>query len=107
MHQPELSDYGLTQERYQELKRAFGGANTLLWLAVFLGMTLGFYLAIDDKVEGFGLKFGLLLMCALTGLLLMLFLSGLLKIVLTVIFKRIYPDFVAVQRYDLAHRDRR
>ena len=99
-----LADYGLSEARYQELKRAFGGAYSLLFLAVLLGMTAGFFLPIADKVNGLVLTLGLLLMCLLTAFLVMLFVSGVLRMLLTVVFKRLIPDYVKVMRYDHALR---
>lgn len=103
---PQFSDYGLTEERYLELKQAFSGAHSILFLLVLVGMTLGFYLPIADKVEGIALSIGLLAMCLLTGLLVMLFISGILRMLLAVVFKRLVGDYVNVMRYDAARNNR-
>jgi len=101
-----FSEFDLTESRYQELTRAFGGAYSILFLLVLLAMTFGFYLPIADKVESWLLSIGLFAMCLLTGFLVMLFVSGVLRMMLAVVFKRIVPDYVKVIRYDRARRVR-
>ncbi len=101
-----LSEFDLTENRYQELTRAFGGAYSILFLLVLLAMTFGFYLPIADKVESWLLSVGLFAMCLLTAFLVMLFVSGVLRMMLAIVFKRLVPDYVKVMRYDRARRAR-
>ncbi len=105
MGEPSLSDFGLTEGRYRELKAAFQGANTLAWLVVFVALAGGFIWLLHAKMESIWMMLGLVLLSVGSVWLLMLFLSGLIKILISIAFKRIYPDYVALMRYEVARRD--
>lgn len=103
-HQLQLSDYDLDEASYQALRSAFNGAASLTWLLVFIGISVGIVILLYPSMPGVVMRLGLLALALLTAFLSMLFVSGLLKMLVTIVFKRMVPAYANVMRYDLHQR---
>lgn len=102
---PDPTDYGLSPERAAELASAFRGANTLAWLLVFIGVNVLFLVTLSAHLTSLGRWLGMGALSLTSALLVMFFVSGVVKLLLTLLFKRLVPEYAAVLRYERALRD--
>lgn len=103
-HPPLPESFGLTEARYQELTAAYRGAQSLVWLALFMGFTLVIVVSVAPNLESWGMILGLVALALVTSFLLMLFFSGLVRVVATWWLRWLHADFRDLQRYERARR---
>ena len=76
----------LGESRLRELESAFRGANSLVFLIVFLVFTILPIVWLADKMTGWVQMAGLVLLSVFTAFVLMLFVSGIIKLILKQVF---------------------
>jgi uncharacterized RDD family membrane protein YckC len=88
-----VSENNFTRERRAELESAFRGANSLLFLLVFLVFTFLPVVWLYSKMTGWMQVSGLVLLSLFTAFILMLFVSGILKLLLRRLFMMVSPEY--------------
>jgi hypothetical protein len=88
-----VSDNKLSQERRAELESAFRGANSLLFLLVYLVFSVMPVVWLYSKMTGWMQVSGLVLLSLFTAFILMLFVSGIIKLILRRLFMMVSPEY--------------
>lgn len=90
-----------SESRSRELESAFRGANSLVFLLVFLVFTILPIVWLAEKMTGWVQMAGLVLLSLFTAFVLMLFVSGIIKLILKQVFMLLskeYRDFFETQQ---------
>lgn len=88
-----MSENKLSQERRVELESAFRGANSLLFLLVYLVFSVMPVVWLYSKMTGWMQISGLVLLSLFTAFILMLFVSGVIKLILKRLFMMTSPEY--------------
>jgi len=88
-----VSENKLSQERRVELESAFRGANSLLFLLVYLVFSVMPVVWLYSKMTGWMQISGLVLLSLFTAFILMLFVSGVIKLILKRLFMMTSPEY--------------
>ena len=88
-----VSENKLSQERRVELESAFRGANSLLFLLVYLVFSVMPVVWLYSKMTGWMQVSGLVLLSLFTAFILMLFVSGVIKLILKRLFMMTSPEY--------------
>lgn len=90
----------LKPEEIGLLQQARRGAQSLAWLFVFLGLTVGMYLFIAARMTGPLYQFGGVLVCLLTAWVCMLFLGGVSKVLCNALLVALSPRQRALRDWE-------
>ena len=98
-----VSENKLSKERRAKLESAFRGANSLLFLLVYLVFSVLPVVWLYPKMTGWMQVSGLVLLSLFTAFILMLFVSGIIKLLLRRLFIMASPEYCQLfedQEYD-------
>ena len=88
-----VSENKLSKERREVLESAFRGANSLLFLLVYLVFSVLPVVWLYSKMTGWMQISGLVLLSLFTAFILMLFVSGVIKLILKRLFMMTSPEY--------------
>lgn len=100
-----MSQKLLSPEEVEVLRQARRGAQSLVWLVVFLLVGLGMYFLIAHNLETGMAKIGGMMVCLMTAWVMMLFLSGLSKMLANGLLVLFSPQQRRLKEYEKSVED--